>query len=116
MFKGTYRRNGEGDYHCSGDEVKAMLRDQTEDTMDMKVIDYMQLDVLNRETVHAYRNRHIAYRREHVWEQLSDEDYLERIGAAKLLRTDHLLHPTAAGLLMFGDEYKIFIRISGVFS
>ena len=20
MFKGTYRRNGEGDYHCSGDE------------------------------------------------------------------------------------------------
>ena len=49
----------------------------------------------------------MAYRREHVWEQLSDEDYLERIGAAKLLRTDHLLHPTAAGLLMFGDEYKI---------
>ena len=84
-----------------------MLRDQTEDTMDMKILADMQMDVLNQETVHAYRNRHMAYRREHVWEQLDDMDYLERIGAAKLLRTDNLLHPTAAGLLMFGDEYKI---------
>ena len=107
MFRGTYRRNGEGDYHCTLDEVKAMLRDQTEDTMDMKALEYMQMDALNLETVHAYRNRHMAYRREHVWEQLGDEDYLERIGAAKRLRTDRLLHPTAAGLLMFGDEYKI---------
>lgn len=54
-----------------------------EDTMDMKVLDNMQLDVLNMETVHAYRNRHMAYRSEHVWEQLKDADYLERIGAAK---------------------------------
>lgn len=53
MFKGTYRRNGEGDYHCTFDEVKAMLRDQTDDTMDMKLLENMQMDVLNMETVHA---------------------------------------------------------------
>ncbi|MCI8597346.1 MAG: hypothetical protein HFJ10_02725 [Lachnospiraceae bacterium] len=35
MFKGTYRRNWEGDYHCTPTEVKAMLRDQIEDTMDI---------------------------------------------------------------------------------
>lgn len=110
MFKGTYRRNGEGDYHCTFDEVKAMLRDQTDDTMDMKLLENMRMDVLNLETVHAYRNRHMAYRREHVWEQLGDADYLERIGAAKLFRTDGQLHPTAAGLLMFGDEYKILYQ------
>ena len=107
MFKGTYRRNWEGDYHCTFSEVKAMLRDQTEDTMDMKVLKNMQIDELNMETIHAYRNRHMAYRSEHVWEQLDDLDYLERIGAARLSRTDGQLHPTAAGLLMFGDEYKI---------
>ena len=73
----------------------------------MKILEDMQMDVLNRETVHAYRNRHMAYRSEHVWEQLKDEEYLERIGAAKVLSTDGKLHPTAAGLLMFGDEYKI---------
>lgn len=77
-----------------------MLRDQTEDTMDMKILENMQMDVLNMETVHAYRNRHMAYRREHVWEQLKDEDYLERIGAARVLSADGKLHPTAAGLLM----------------
>ncbi|MDY4611524.1 MAG: hypothetical protein SPD11_13020 [Sphaerochaetaceae bacterium] len=26
LFNGTYRRNGEGDYHCSRSEVLAMLR------------------------------------------------------------------------------------------
>ena len=107
MFRGTYRRNWEGNYHCTFSEVKAMLRDQTEDTMDMKVLENMQIDALNMETIHAYRNRHMAYRSEHVWEQLDDLDYLERIGAARLARTDGQLHPTAAGLLMFGNEYKI---------
>ena len=107
LFGGTFRRNWEGDYHCTPGEVKAMLRDQTEEGTDMKILDKMQMDVLNTETVHAYRNRHMAYRSEHVWEQLKDEDYLERIGAARVLHTDGRLHPTAAGLLMFGDEYKI---------
>ena len=107
MFRGTYRRNWEGDYRCTPGEVKGMLRDQTEDTMDMKVLEEMSMDALNGETVRAYRNRHMAYRREQVWEQLEDEAYLERIGAARVLRADGRLHPTAAGLLMFGDEYKI---------
>lgn len=29
LFGGTFRRNGEGDYHCTKSEVRAMLRDQT---------------------------------------------------------------------------------------
>ena len=107
MFNGTFRRNWEGDYHCDHSEVLAMLRDQPEETADMKILQDMSLEVLNSETVHAYRNRHMAYRTEHVWERLSDEEYLERIGAAKMSARDKALHPTAAGLLMFGEEYKI---------
>ena len=38
--------------------------------------------------------------------RLPDEQYLERIGAAGLGR-DGVLHPTGAGLLMFGEEYRI---------
>ena len=75
----------------------------------------MSLDVLHSETVHAYRNRHMAYRREHVWERLSDEEYLERIGAARMSASDHALHPTAAGLLMFGEEYKILYEFPEYF-
>ena len=36
-----------------------------------------------------------------------DFEYLERIGAAQISDTDGKLHPTVAGLLMFGEEYKI---------
>ena len=115
MFSGTFRRNWEGDYHCGRSEVLAMLRDQPEETADMKILQDMSLDVLHSETVHAYRNRHMAYRREHVWERLSDEEYLERIGAARMSASDHALHPTAAGLLMFGEEYKILYEFPEYF-
>ena len=115
MFSGTFRRNWEGDYHCDRSEVLAMLRDQPEETADMKILQDMSLEVLNSETVHAYRNRHMAYRTEHVWERLSDEEYLERIGAAKLSVRDYTLHPTAAGLLMFGEEYKILYEFPEYF-
>ena len=115
MFNGTFRRNWEGDYHCERSEVLAMLRDQPEETADMKILEDMALDVLNTETVHAYRNRHMAYRREHVWERLDDAEYLERIGAAKLSAKDKTLHPTAAGLLMFGEEYKILYEFPEYF-
>ena len=115
MFSGTFRRNWEGDYHCGRSEVLARLRDQPEETADMKILQDMSLDVLHSETVHAYRNRHMAYRREHVWERLSDEEYLERIGAARMSASDHALHPTAAGLLMFGEEYKILYEFPEYF-
>lgn len=39
IMSGTYRRNGEGDYHCSSLEIKAMLRDQPESSQDIQVVD-----------------------------------------------------------------------------
>lgn len=107
LFGGTFRRNGEGNYHCTPSEIRAMLRDQTEETSDMKILDDMEISDLNMDTVHAYRSRHAALRPNHVWEKLTDEDYLEQIGAAKRSRDDKKMHPTGAGLLMFGEEYKI---------
>lgn len=107
LFGGTFRRNGEGDYHCSKNEVKAMIRDQAEEGADMKTLENFEISDLNMESVHSYRNRHAAYRPEHVWEGLKDEEYLERIGAAKRAAGSHKLHPTAAGLLMFGEEFRI---------
>lgn len=38
FFKGTYRRNGEGDYLCKREDVLAMLRDQSEESMDYRII------------------------------------------------------------------------------
>ena len=67
----------------------------------------VEVKYLSMDTVHAYRNRHTAYRPEHVWDGLTDEEYLERIGAVKRAKVDQKIHPTAAGLLMFGEEFRI---------
>ncbi len=107
IFNGTFRRNWEGDYHCDRNEVLAMLRDEPEVTMDMKVLGKMSLSDIDLETLHGYRNRHMAYRSGHPWENLSDEQYLEKIGAAAIYEEDGQLRPTVAGLLMFGEEYRI---------
>lgn len=54
----------------------------------------------------GFRNHHKSYRPEHVFNNLPDDEYLERIGAAGF-GEDGKLHPTTAGLLMFGEEYHI---------
>lgn len=107
IMGGTFRRNGEGDYHCTPAQVKAMLRDQTEDTMDMVVLEEVPLEELNQETIQGYRNRHRTLKEGHPFGELNDPEYLRSIGAASLSRIDGKLHPTAAGMLMFGDEYNI---------
>lgn len=106
LWNGTYRRNWEGDYHCTNSEIRSMLRDEPEETMDMAVLKDFSIDDLDRESVQGYRNYHSAVNPGHVWEKLSNEEYLERIGAVEKLR-DGYYHPTLAGLLMFGQEYRI---------
>lgn len=107
LFGGTFRRDHEGDYHCSEAEVRGMLRDQAEKGTDNKILLNMDLGIFNSETVRSFRSRHTAVNPNHVWHKLDDIAYLDRIGAASISDVDGKLHPTAAGLLMFGEEYKI---------
>ena len=107
IFNGTYRRNHEGDYHCTRLQVKAMLRDQTERTMDMEILDKVPMEDLNYETIHGYRNSHRTLKSGHPFERLDDNEYLRSIGAAAISEEDGQLHPTAAGMLIFGNEYNI---------
>lgn len=110
----TYRRNGEGDYKCTKEEYQAMVRDAAVKTQDMLLLAGMNLDVINRESLHGYRQRMKYSRPGHVWEQLDDETFLVRIGAAGI-GDDGQKHPTAAGLLMFGNEYEIVREFNDYF-
>ena len=107
MFTGTYRRDGEGGYLCTKSQVLAMLRDQTEDTIDMKVMDSIQLSELNQETIRGYRNMHQNISEGHPFSRLGFDEYMRSIGAAAISEKDGKLHPTTAGLLMFGNDYDI---------
>ena len=103
---GTFRRDGEGDYRCTKEEYQALVRDAAPQTQDMKILEDMDLAVINHESLRSYRQRMRLSRPGHVWESLADEDFLLRIGAGAIGK-DGKRHPTAAGLLMFGNEYDI---------
>lgn len=62
---------------------------------------------MNYDTIHGYRNSHRSLKEGHPFERLSGHEYLRSIGAAAISDEDGKLHPTAAGMLMFGDEYNI---------
>ena len=102
----AYRRNGEGDYRCSKSSVRAMLRDSGNETQDMLVLEKTSFPIFDYDTVKSYRNSMRATRPNHVWENLDDDDFLLKLGAIGR-GEDEMLHPTAAGLLMFGFEYEI---------
>ena len=106
VFKGTFRRNGEGDYHCTREAVKAMLRDQCNETADMCVLDELLVKDLNADTIRRYRGRFSNIKVGHVWNDLPDDEFLTKIGAARQC-SDGKVHPTLAGLVCFGDFVTI---------
>jgi predicted HTH transcriptional regulator len=103
---GTYRRNDEGDYLCSLEEVSAMFRDAALSPQDAKVLTQMDMSVFCEDTVRGYRQVFRSTHPNHMWNRLEDEIFLRRIGAMAN-GEDGIYHPTAAGLLMFGYEYEI---------
>ena len=107
VFSGTYHRNGEGDYHCTKDDISEMFRDATVASTDTKILTEMDESVFCKDSVNAYRNRFHSLHVNHVWDSLDDTDFLRKIGALSLSSETGKLHPTAAGLIMFGYEYEI---------
>lgn len=114
-MRGSYRRNGEGDYHCNKDQVAAMYRDASIVGVDMRVLANMDMTVFDMESVHAYRNRFASFHPNHIWLGLDDELFMRRIGAMSLSDDDQKIHPTVAGLLMFGYEYEILREFPNYF-
>ena len=104
---GTYRRNFEGDYHCSIDEVSLMIRDSALVTDDNKLLTDIDVSVFCPDTVKSYRNIFKLIRQNHLWNKEDDAMFLRRIGAVREDKDTGKFHPTVAGLLMFGYEYEI---------
>ncbi len=103
---GAYRRNGEGDYRCTKEEVQGMLRDAAIKTQDMRVLEGVALSALDYATLARYRARMKSNRPDHGWERLSDDEFLHKLGAIAR-GNDGEFHPTVAGLLLFGREKEI---------
>lgn len=105
--RGTYRRNGEGDYHCSPDEILAMVRDASVVPLDALVLEDFSIEALSTESIDRFRLSLEAIRPDHPWVKLGHEDLLIKLNAAGRKSGEGDIHPTRAGLLMFGHEYEI---------
>ena len=105
-FSGTYRRSGEGDYRCTPEEVRGMIRDQTDISLDTRVLSGATLNAFCPASVERYRREVEALRPGGGLAELETESFLHRVGAMARDRRG-TLRPTAGGLLMLGRETEI---------
>ncbi|MBQ9058074.1 MAG: putative DNA binding domain-containing protein [Atopobiaceae bacterium] len=103
LFGGTFRRAHTGDHRCSREEVLSMLRDSSTSSQDGEIAKSGRMEYLNRETITKYRRRFDSLNNNHVWSDFGDLEFLEAIGAITP-GDDGEMHPTCAGLLMFGEH------------
>lgn len=115
MFTGSFKRNHEGDYHCTKDDVRSMIRDSLDTSADSLVLDKVSIDVLNADSVKSYRSRFKALRDGHVWNELPTNEFLMKIGAAKISDVDGRIHPTLGGLIFFGEFINIMDELPNYF-
>jgi len=99
---GTYRRNFEGDYHCSQQEVGRMLADRAEEPVDSIILDGFGLSDLDEASIQQYRQRFSARTPDHPWLSENVTGFLTKLGGWRGDRRTGRGGLTAAGLLMFG--------------
>lgn len=95
--------------------MKAMIRDQSDTSADSLVLDNLSIDCLNAMSIKDYRARFKSLRELHIWNTLPNEDFLIKIGAARISEHDRMVHPTLAGLIFFGDFMTIVNELPNYF-
>ena len=106
-YKGSFKRNHEGDYHCTEMEVRAMIRDANEDGNDGGLLDGFTLDDIDANTLHGYRNQFKILNADHDWNDKDDKEFLRLLGGYTKNRQTGKEGLTVAGLMMFGTGLAI---------
>jgi predicted HTH transcriptional regulator len=112
VYKGTYRRNNEGDYHCTEAQVKAMIRDSNADGNDNILIEYYGMDDIDPASLNQYRTEFRQENRAHIWNSVDDKTFLKNLGGYTEDRQTGREGLTLAGLMMFGRGLAIRDRFS----
>ncbi len=113
-YKGTFKRNHEGDYHAKEYEVRAMFRDQLSEGYDQTIHEGYTMDDIDADTLKRYRIMFNTWNPDHVWINLPDKDFLEMMGGYRRDRKEGTEGLTTAGLLMFGTGLAVRDRFSNI--
>lgn len=104
----TYKRNHEGDYRCTDDEVKRMLADAVAELKrDNLLLENFTIEDLDPVSIRQFRQLFSSTKSGHAWLSLEDKELLKKIGAYRINRKTKQEGITLAGLLMFGKEDSI---------
>ncbi|MCM1134387.1 MAG: putative DNA binding domain-containing protein [Clostridium sp.] len=114
-YKGTFKRNNEGDYHAKDYEVNAMIRDQNTEGNDGLVLEYYGMDDVDTETLKRYRIMFKTTNPDYIWNNLDDREFLENLGAYRRDRRKGVEGITMAGLMMLGKGLAIRDEFDNIF-
>ena len=107
-FDNTYKRNYEGDYKCTREEVRRMLADADLSVRpDSRILEDFTMDDFDMPSIRQYRQLFASNRPGHAWLSLDDKGFLSQMRAYRFDRKTKKEGPTVAGMLMFGKSLSI---------
>lgn len=114
LTRGSFKRNHEGDYHCTEQELRMMVRDANEAGNDRMFLEDYTMDDIDIPTLERFRMMFKTNNPEHIWNGLDHKDFLMQLGGYMINRKDHTEGLTMAGLLMFGKGLPIRERFDNL--
>lgn len=107
-YNGTYKRNYEGDYKCSKDEVQRMFADaDVNRPADCRILKNFTIDDIDKASLDQFRRLFALAKPDHPWLALEDIELLTMLGGYRVDRVSREEGFTLAGLLMFGKSQSI---------
>ncbi len=107
-FGNTYKRNNEGDYRCTDEEVKRMIADASAELKkDAVILENYTLDDIDTTSLKQYKRLFSIHRPGHPWLVENNLELLKKLGAYRIDRQTRKEGLTIAGLLMFGKYESI---------
>jgi len=78
-FGNAFKRNHEGDYHCTDDEVKQMFSDANHQTnsADNRILCNYSMDDIDIPTLEGYRREYKSKHENHPWTLVDDFQFLQ---------------------------------------
>lgn len=113
-YKGSFKRNYEGDYCCLEEEVREMLRDSNDSGNDGFLVEGYTLDDIDEEGLKSYRTEFELKNPDHVWNSIDNLSFLTNLGCYTKDRMTGKEGLTMAGLLMFGKGLPVRERFDNI--
>ena len=114
LMKGSYKRRYEGDYHCTEDEIKAMLRDASDSGNDGGLLNGYTMEDIDMNSLRSYRIEFEHRNPDHIWNGDDDQTFLKNMGGYTVDRNTGKGWLTVAGLLMFRKGLAIRERFDNI--